>query len=111
MMIRSPGLAASIALWMLADAATWVGALPPTVTVTVSMDCLPLAAVMTNWPHCVEVVPVGLYCACCCMRAIRHAAVGTVPVIVVSLQLTPVRGRGHAIAADQGYRSRGAPKP
>src|SRR6267143_2211315 len=39
MMIRTPGLAASIAAWIESDAATWVGALPPTVTVTVSTDC------------------------------------------------------------------------
>src|SRR5882672_9825417 len=39
MMIRSPGLAASIAAWIEPEAATWVGALPPTVTVTVSTDC------------------------------------------------------------------------
>src|SRR6267143_3464563 len=39
MMIRTPGLAASIAAWIESEAATWVGALPPTVTVTVSTDC------------------------------------------------------------------------
>ena len=38
-MIRSPGLAASIAAWIEPEAATWVGALPPTVTVTASIDC------------------------------------------------------------------------
>src|SRR5437763_1735522 len=46
-MIRSPGDAASIAAWTEAVGATCVGALPPIVTVTVSIDCLPLAAVMT----------------------------------------------------------------
>src|SRR5258708_1734329 len=61
-MIRSPGLAASIALWMLPVAATWVGALPPMVTVTESTDCLPLAAVITSSPHCALEPP---YCACC----------------------------------------------
>src|SRR2546430_1012764 len=43
-MIMSPGLAASIADWMVWPAASTVGRLPPTVTVTVSTDCLPLAA-------------------------------------------------------------------
>src|SRR5205807_9834031 len=47
-MIRSPGLAASIAAWTESVGATCVGALPPIVTVTVSIDCLPLAAVMTS---------------------------------------------------------------
>ena len=47
-MSKSPGAAASIALWSLALALTCVGALPPMVTVTASIDCLPLPAVMTN---------------------------------------------------------------
>ena len=51
-MIRSPGAAASIALWIVPEAATWVGVLPPMVTVTASTDCFPLPAVITNWPHC-----------------------------------------------------------
>src|SRR5450631_2593436 len=38
-MIRSPGWAESIAAWIEPEAATWVGAFPPTVTVTVSTDC------------------------------------------------------------------------
>src|SRR3981189_1211770 len=59
-MSKSPGWAASIALWMLAEARTWTGALPPIVTVTVSIDCLAfdgwpapavLAVVMTSSPH------------------------------------------------------------
>src|ERR1700686_694620 len=59
-MIKSPGNAASIALWMLPEARTCFGVLPPIVTVTVSIDCLPLAAVMTSCPHCVDVAP-GAY--------------------------------------------------
>src|SRR5207253_1784480 len=50
-MIRSPGLAASIAAWIEPEAATWVGVLPPTVTVTVSTDCWPAFVVMTSSPH------------------------------------------------------------
>src|SRR5215469_8059113 len=55
-MSMSPGLAALMAAWRLADAATWVGALPPMVTVTVSTDCLLLPAVMINSPHCAVAV-------------------------------------------------------
>ena len=47
-MSMSPGCAWSIAVWIEPEAGTWVGAFPPTVTVTVSIDCLPLAAVITN---------------------------------------------------------------
>ena len=50
-MIKSPGAAASIALWIEPEAGTWVGGLPPTVTVTVSTDRLPLPAVMTSSPQ------------------------------------------------------------
>src|ERR1700720_4193286 len=41
MVNKSPGLAASIALWIVAEAATGGGALPPIVTVTVSIERLP----------------------------------------------------------------------
>src|SRR6267378_2682608 len=64
MMIKSPGAALSIALWIESKARTCVGALPPIVTVTVSIDCLPLAAVMTSWPHRASEPP---NCACCGM--------------------------------------------
>src|SRR5579871_1374064 len=74
-MIMSPGIALSIAFWSVplpegrsgtAPALeTRVGVFPPTVTVTVSMDCLPLPAVMINSPQSAVVVPAGLYCACC----------------------------------------------
>src|SRR5207253_5460294 len=50
-MIRSPGAAASIAPWIVPEAATWKGALPPTVTLTASTDCLPLPAVTTRGPQ------------------------------------------------------------
>src|SRR5215472_1218021 len=53
-MMRSPGAAASMAAWIDADAATWVGVLPRTVTVTASTDCLPLPAVMTSSPQRVD---------------------------------------------------------
>src|ERR1700739_3804208 len=62
-----------------------VGALPPTVTVTVSMDCLPLAAVITSSPQSAWLVPAGTL-LCCCAHA--GTVSGTVPVMVVSLQLT-----------------------
>src|SRR6267143_961364 len=61
-MIRSPGAALSIALWIESEARTWVGVLPPMVTVTVSIDCLPLAAVMTSSPQRACEPP---NCACC----------------------------------------------
>src|SRR6267378_2482537 len=56
--IRSPGEAASMALWIEPDAETWTGALPPIVTVMVSIDCWPLPAVITNSPHCAVDTPV-----------------------------------------------------
>ena len=93
-MIKSPGEAASIALWIVPEAATCTGFLPPTVTVTASTDCLPLAAVITNSPHRVDWpgAPwvLGLpYCTCCWMT---HAGTlpGTVTTIWVSLQLPTV---------------------
>src|SRR6266404_4820743 len=110
-MSKSPGLAASIALWMLAEARTWTGALPPIVTVTVSIDCLAfdgwpaaavLAVVMTSSPQRAVDPP---YCTCCCTAHSGTAVACTVPVIVVSLQLTPWSGMpptvtfGHAALA------------
>src|SRR5467141_521209 len=87
MMIKSPGAALSIALWIEPKARTCVGALPPIVTVTVSIDCLPLAAVITSWPHCIAE---PLYCACCWIGQVDWAAVraGTVPVMTRSPQET-----------------------
>src|SRR5258705_4056007 len=78
--IRSPGWAASMALWMLAVAATCVGALPPLVTGMPSVDCLPLLAVTTSSPHSALEPP---YCTCCCTL---HAAT-----------CGPVVGRGTTI--------------
>src|SRR5579864_1243882 len=86
-MIRSPGAAASMALWIVPEAWTWTGFLPPMVTVTVSIDCLPLPAVMTNSPHCAAKPP---YCACCC-TAQAGTFEGTSPVIVPSFQVTLVK--------------------
>ena len=66
-MIRSPGCAISMASWMEwnvpAVGFTCVGCLPPTVTVTASIDCLPLPAVTTSSPQCAGEPP---YWACCC---------------------------------------------
>jgi len=89
MMIKSPGAAASIALWTLAEAFTWVGALPPRVTVTVSTDCLPLPAVMTSSPQRAADPP---NCACCWTVHAGSCGLpgrppGTVTVMLVSLQV------------------------
>ncbi len=59
------------------------------VTVTVSIDCLPLAAVMTSSPHCAVEPP---YCDLLLDAGSPARRVGTVPVMVASLQLTPVSG-------------------
>ena len=107
-MIKSPGAAASIALWIVGAGVTWMGALPPMVTVTVSIDCLPLPAVMTSWPHCAVEPP---YCFCCCMAQLG-TPVGTVTVIE---RVAPARDRGIDSAnGDRGDRraaacNRGAP--
>src|SRR5579859_953771 len=71
-----------------------VGALPPMVTVTVSIDCLPLPAVMTSSPHRVACpgAPVVLgfpYCTCC-WTAQAGTLPGTVTVMEVSDQLVMV---------------------
>src|ERR1700675_3273215 len=54
-MSRSPGAALSIAVWIALLAVfsplMYLGGLPAMVTVTVSIDCLPLPAVMTNSPQ------------------------------------------------------------
>ncbi len=80
--------------------ATCVGALPPIVTVMVSTDCLPLAAVITSWPHCMAEPP---YCACCVTGQVDWAAVraGTVPVITRSPQLTLPRGCATPLASSR----------
>ncbi len=91
-MIRSPGLAASIAVcsglgWLCPNVVTLglagvttVGVLPPTVTVTVSIVFLPLATVISSWPHCAAGWPR-------CWTAQAGTPLGTVPVIVVSLHV------------------------
>src|SRR5215469_3463049 len=80
-MIRSPGDAASMALWIVPLGRTCVGILPPTVTVTLSMDCLPLVAVITISPHSAGDPP---YCACCWMLQAGTLA-GTAATICESL--------------------------
>ena len=99
-MIRSPGRAASMACWMeptpVGDIgtlpATYFGWLPPTVTVTESTDCLPLAAVMSNCPQYVlPALPLKpLYYCCCCIAhngmPLAPPTDGTVTVICESLQ-------------------------
>src|SRR5215472_1943982 len=90
-MIMSPGEAASIDFWMVDPAGSSVGCFPPRVTVTASMDCLPLPAVITNSPHLARPPTVvgPPYWTCCCTRHVGTLA-GTVAVIVVSLQLVMV---------------------
>src|SRR5579864_2824841 len=114
-MSRSPGAAASILAWMLSELLTWVGALPPMVTVTVSTDCLPLPAVMVNSPHC-AVEP--LYCVCCCITQLG-TPLGTVTAICVSDQLETTAAIPPTVTEDNvlqvvlptvGLRHR-APKP
>src|SRR6202035_2110016 len=90
---RSPGVAASIAAWIDAEAAIWVGTLPPIVTVTVSIDWIPVppavagAVVISSWPHCAVEPP---YEACCCTGQFG-TPLGTATWIDVSLQPVPVR--------------------
>jgi hypothetical protein len=54
------------------------------VTVTVSIDCLPLPVVMTNWPHCAIFPP---YCAYCCIVQFG-TPLGASTVMDVSLQVS-----------------------
>ena len=78
------------------------------VTVTVSMDCLPLAAVITSSPHlrscrAASVLPLLLH------GAVRHAAGhGTGDQSCHSSYAR--QGTGNAIAADQGHCTRRAAK-
>src|SRR5436309_14015479 len=84
--IMSPGDAASIHAWIVPpQSPSTFGCFPPIVTVTLSTDCLPFPAVMTNWPHSVGVAP-GAYCGCCWMLQAGTLA-GAVTTICVSLQL------------------------
>src|SRR5882672_6978096 len=97
-MIRSPGLATSIADWMVVPAVITVGVLPPIVTVTVSTVLLPLAAVITNSPHCAADPP---YCACCCMlhAGTEPAGAGPKP----KLRLTVFALNGAVVALGPEY--------
>src|SRR5437016_10731952 len=106
-MSKSPGLAWSIAAWIEPEPRTCFGALPPIVTVTVSIDCLAfdgwpaaavLAVVMTSSPQRAVDPP---YCTCCCTAHSGTAVACTVPVIVVSLQLTPWSGMPHTVTLGQ----------
>src|SRR6516164_1488940 len=87
-MIRSPGIAASIAPWIVLEALTWVGAFPPMVTFTASTDCLPLPAVITSCPHSAAEPP---NCACCC---IGHAGTPDGTVTVIDRSVQPVIAAG-----------------
>src|SRR5579864_4920409 len=95
-MSKSPGAAASIALWTDWFAETWVGVLPPMVTVTVSTDCLPLPAVTSSCPHWALEPP---YCACCCIAQLGTPD-GTVTRICVSDQLSMVAGLPPMVTED-----------
>src|ERR1700719_4277997 len=85
-MIRSPGDAESIALWIVPEAGTWVGALPPIVTVTASIDCLPLDAVTISSPHFAGVVG-PRYMVCCWIAHSGTPARGPPTTICVSPKL------------------------
>src|ERR1700719_1803556 len=93
---RSPGAALSIAAWIEAEAAIWIGALPPIVTVTVSIDWIPRppavagAVVITSSPHCAAALGAP-YCVCCCTGQVGTPP-GTATWIDVSLPPVPVRG-------------------
>ena len=99
--IKSPGEARSIAVWMLPEAATCLGVLPPTVTVTASIDCLPLPAVIISSPQLAEEL---LYCVCCWMtqagtgvglqvaEAVMQVDVGPGTVTVIDGSLQPPLG-------------------
>ena len=100
-MSMSPGEALSIAFWMLLltpVAVTWNGALPPIVTVTASIDCLPLPDVITSWPHLAGAVVAGPpYCTCCWIGQFIPAGDSTAgvtwAVMVVSVQPVTARVR------------------
>src|SRR5437868_13124817 len=114
-MIMSPGAAASIADWIVLPAAIRVGFLPPTVTVMASMDCLPLAAVITSSPHRAGVVPAGTF-SCWIVQDETDAGIAdTVPVIVVSLHETLVMATPPMVTLGQlplvGQVDGRAPKP
>src|SRR6516164_4468862 len=96
-MIRSPGAAASIAPWMVPELVTCVGVLFSTVTVTVSIVCFPLAAVIANSPQRVATPP---YSACCCLQT----GTCTVPPVAVPLGIVPV-----IVLSDQATLTSGAP--
>src|ERR1700747_618114 len=70
------------------EAATCFGALPPMVTVTVSIDIFPLPATIVSSPHCAVEPP---YCACCCTAQLG-TPVGTVTVMLESVQVPTVAG-------------------
>ena len=86
-----------MAVWIEPEARTWVGALPPMVTVTASIDCLPLPAVITNWPHCAAEPP---YFTCCWIGQ-AATPLGTVTVIVVSFQLPMVAASPPMVTLDR----------
>src|SRR6266446_7821190 len=81
---------------MVCPAATRVGVLPPIVTVTESIECLPLVATMTNSP---QRASCGAGDRCCMGHSGTLAC--TVPVIVVSVQVTPWRGMPPTVTLGQ----------
>src|SRR5580692_3408395 len=124
---RSPGAAASIALWTVWVEETCVGALPPMITVTESIDCLLLPAVTTSSPQYAKLRPAGgfdfaglpkepptlpgpPYCTCCCtahgctwLAAVPVA--GTVTVIDVSDQLVIAAGTPPMVTAETAVQA------
>src|ERR1700730_9778846 len=78
---------------MVPEAGTCVGAFPPTVTVTVSIDCLPFPAVIINSPHWAG-EPWYIVCCCIPQAGIGRDGVppGTVTMICESVQLVTAAG-------------------
>src|SRR5712691_3408492 len=84
------------------------------VTVTVSIDCLPLAAVITSCRHCAGLEAAGPpYWVCCWtgqLIAAEDGNEGTVPVMARSPQVTPVRGCGTPLASTRATVPAAVPK-
>src|SRR5690349_16529079 len=95
-MIMSPGAAVSIADWMVSVLCSTYGFLPPTVTVTVSIDDWPLPALMANSPHWAGE---PLYRACC-GTAQGGMPPGTVTVSEVSVQVVIGAGTPPIVTLD-----------
>jgi len=115
-MSKSPGEAASIALWMLSKAKMCFGGLPPIVTVTVSIDCLAfdrragagcVGGCDDSSPHLAAVVPA----ACIALVAARRNSALRRDVASNGRVAPPYirQGARDAIAADESNSTSGLP--